>query len=108
MTAAATHLMLGCSLLLPYGCGACFERLGYRLISVVCPNRARVFFKKQANRERSDPISGQNWAPGRRPGEGREGAEEASGRGPMRVREGSEKCFKRLRDGIMSETGVSI
>ena len=38
----------------------CFERLRCRLISVVCPNRAREL-KKCVNRPRSEPISGQNW-----------------------------------------------
>ena len=38
----------------------CFERLRCRLISAVCPNRARDL-KTCVNRPRSEPISGQNW-----------------------------------------------
>ena len=41
------------------GSEKCFERLRCRLISAVCPNRARDF-KKCVNRLRSEPISGQN------------------------------------------------
>ena len=43
-----------------------------------------------------------------RPGAAREGLGRGSGRGPGGVREGSEKCFKRLRSRLMSESGPRI
>ena len=42
------------------GSEKCFERLRCRLISVICPNRARDL-KKSVNRARSEPILGHNW-----------------------------------------------